>query len=216
MPRLPSATRPSSGRNRAVLLLGPTGAGKTPLGQLIEERGLWREECLHFDFGSALRRLVARNQPDELIGQKDIQLLCQVLESGALLEEEHFPIAGRILQSFMAAAGADRKTCIVLNGLPRHVGQARAVDAMLDVRVVVHLECSSETVLERIRANVGGDRTERTDDDLGAVDNKLAVFNRRTSPLLEHYRRRGATIETVEVTATMTPEEMWELLDRRR
>ena len=207
---------PPSGKNRAVLLLGPTGAGKTPLGRLIEQRGLWREKCLHFDFGDTLRQLVARNQPDELIGPKDIELLRRVLESGALLEEKHFPIAGRILQSCMAAGGADRNTWIILNGLPRHVGQARAIDAFLDVRVVVRLECSSETVFERIGANVGGDRTERTDDDLGAVGKRLAIFNRRTSALLEHYRRRGATIEVVKVTAAMMPQQMWELLDRRR
>jgi len=45
-------------RNPAVLLLGPTGAGKTPLGEMIEARGLWGMSCLHFDFGANLRAVV--------------------------------------------------------------------------------------------------------------------------------------------------------------
>ncbi len=49
-------------RNAAILLLGPTGTGKTPLGNVLAVRG-WRGlPCLHFDFGANLRELVARNQ----------------------------------------------------------------------------------------------------------------------------------------------------------
>ncbi len=204
----------TSAKNRAILLLGPTGAGKTPLGKIIEQRGLWQTRCVHFDFGANLRDLVYRNQPSETIGRQDIDFLREVLDSGALLEDEHFPIAERILKSFLAARAADRQTYIVLNGLPRHVGQARAVDSILDVRAVVHLVCSSETVIERIRTNVGGDRSGRVDDDLQAVRNKLAIFNRRTATLLEHYDRQGARIVTLDVTtADLTPVQMWEILN---
>ena len=196
-------------KHRAVVLLGPTGSGKTPLGETIRRRGLWGNECLHFDFGENLRDVVARNRPDKLIGREEIEFLRGALQSGALLEDEHFPIAERVLRRFMVAEGAGRQTQIVLNGLPRHVGQARAIDAILDVHALIYLECSIETVVRRIRINVGGDRTERPDDDPAAIRNKLAIFHRRTAPLVEHYRRRGATIETLEVTAEMTPEQAW-------
>jgi len=214
------AVRSSANSNRAILLLGPTGAGKTPLGELMQERGLWRAKCLHFDFGANLRE-VAGSHPSPFpvgegaISRRDLEFLRRVLESGTLLENEHFPIAERILRWFMAQHGADRQTRIVLNGLPRHVGQARAIDFILDLEAVVHLECSSETALRRIQANVGGDRTGRVDDDLAAIREKLRIFNQRTAPLLEYYRRRGARIETVEVTAGMTPEQIWEVLDQR-
>ena len=191
-------------RHRAVLLLGPTGSGKTPLGEWMQERELRGARCLHFDFGANLREIVARNRPDELIGRQEIDFLREVLESGALLEDEHFPLAERILCRFMATRGADPQTWIVLNGLPRHAGQAMAVDSILDVKMVVHLNCTSQTVVARIRANAGGDRSDRTDDDPAAVGRKLAIFNRRTAPLLAHYGRRGAEIVTVEVTAGMT------------
>ena len=126
-------------RHPAILLLGPTGSGKTPLGQLLEERGLWGTKCLHFDFGQQLRNVVRRNQSDGRFSPADIDFLRGVLESGVLLEDEQFPLARRILEAFIADRHADRRACIVLNGLPRHVGQAEAVDAMVDVQAVVHL-----------------------------------------------------------------------------
>jgi hypothetical protein len=43
----------------ALLLLGPTGAGKTPLGDWLEAHGLWGRPCHHFDFGANLRAVVA-------------------------------------------------------------------------------------------------------------------------------------------------------------
>ncbi len=200
-------------RNRALLLLGPTGSGKTPLGAMIERRGLGPAKWFHFDFGANLRDVVRRNCPDRWIGREEIEFLREVLRSGALLEDEHFPIARRILESFLARRGATQDTRIVLNGLPRHVGQARAIDQLLDVRTVVYLQCSSETVCQRIRNNIGGDRASRPDDDLHSVRSKLAIFNRRTTPLLEHYVRSAATVETVEVTAEMTAQRMWEMLE---
>lgn len=216
-----------AGRNRAVLLLGASGSGKTPLGEMIREQGLWGSPCLHFDFGANLREVVARSQTDEFasphpgplpvgegaFSREDVAFLREVLQSGALLEDEQFPIARRILESFMTRGGAEQDTWIVLNGLPRHVGQARAIDALLDVRLVVYLKCSQQTVLRRIRTNVGGDRTARTDDDLQSVRHKLAIFDRRTAPLAEHYGRRGASLLTIQVTAGMTAEHMWQTLE---
>jgi len=198
---------------RAVLLVGPTGSGKTPLGDLIAERGLWEARCLHFDFGANLRRIVDRNRPDHLISRADIDFLNEVLHSGALLEREHFPLAERILGAFLAENGADVQTTVLLNGLPRHVGQAEAVNAILHVEAVVSLRCSGETALERIRSDVGGDRTGRRDDDLESVRRKLELFAERTAPLLEHYRTMGAAVTTIDVTATMSADDMWAILD---
>jgi hypothetical protein len=43
----------------AILLVGPTGSGKTPLGALCEKKGLWQSRVFHFDFGAILRRIAA-------------------------------------------------------------------------------------------------------------------------------------------------------------
>ena len=213
-------------RPRAVLLLGPTGSGKTPLGDLFEQRGLqlrsWREPyCLHFDFGANLRRLVDRGVPEGGITREDLDFLRCVLEEGALLEDEHFPLARCIFEAFLArrqAASAvgnrGAGSLVVLNGLPRHVGQAEAMDGIVEVVAVICLRCDETDVSSRIAANVGGDRQGRTDDDLAAVRHKLRIYNERTSPLVSHYRSRGVAIETFAINTQTTPEDVWEQVAR--
>jgi adenylate kinase len=197
----------------AILLLGPTGSGKTPLGQVLEERGLWGHACLHFDFGANLREIVARNKPDESIGAEDITLLRRMVQGGLLLEDEHFPLAAQILRRFMVRRSPTPTTWIVLNGLPRHQGQATALEGIVDVRMVVYLECSAPVVAERILCNVGGDQEQRDDDDAETIRRKLAIFTERTAPLLHYYRSREVRIETVEVGPDTTAEEMWRMIE---
>ena len=198
----------------AVLLLGPTGAGKTPLGDLIAKRGLGNSDFVHFDFGENLRRLVRQNRPGAIIGREDLDFLHQVLDSGALLEDEHFRIAEAVLKSFLAEHNPDGRAKVLLNGLPRHVGQANAIDEIVSIETVICLASSSHIILERIRTNIGGDRAGRADDDLESIRNKLEIFAGRTAPLADRYRETGTPIHTLEVTATMSPEDAWHLLNR--
>jgi adenylate kinase len=195
-------------RFTAVVLLGPTGAGKTPLGDALEARGLAGSRCVHFDFGENLRRVVASGRPDAVVSAADIEFLRGVLETGALLEDRDFPLAERVLWRFLAERQADSRTWIALNGLPRHGGQAAALADIVAVRAVVFLECSAETVRARIAANAGGDRADRRDDGIEAVRRKLALFAERTLPLLDFYRDRGVRIVRLGVSAAMTAEEM--------
>jgi len=217
------ASRPARGRRRlrrrqrparppAVLLVGPTGSGKTPLGKLLEERGLWGRACRHFDFGEQLRRAAAGDERAAPLTASETEFLRGVLRDGALLEDEQFPIAEKILRAFLRRGGPG---WLVLNGLPRHVGQAADVDRLADVRAVVELTCGPETVLARIRSDAGGDRAGRDDDGAEAVASRLRTFAQRTAPLVEHYRRLGARIETVPVAADTSPEQAWQKLSER-
>src|SRR3990167_5701221 len=140
-----------SARRRALLLLGPTGSGKTPLGNLIEERGLWKLAWVHFDFGVQLRKIAAGEFSAGQFSDEDIATVDRVLKAGALLENEDFPLAERILRGFLAQRAPNPETCVVLNGLPRHVDQSKAVDAIVEIRTVLSLRCTSETVLQRVR-----------------------------------------------------------------
>jgi len=203
---------PTTTIRSALLLLGPTGAGKTPLGDMIARRGLWGHGWAHFDFGDQMRQIVADGRPNGQITQADVGFLRQVLQSGALLEDEQFPLAGRILQSFLDRSGPAADAWVVLNGLPRHVGQAEAMESLVQVRAVAELACTAEVVAARIQGNIGGDRTGRSDDAAAAVRRKLEIYRARTESLVDYYRRRLVPILRVEVTAEMTPQQMLERL----
>jgi len=207
--------RRDSEKTRALLLLGPTGSGKTPLGDFLEKRPLWGKSCSHFDFGRELRRVVAGENASVKLSREEVAFLEEVLRTGALLEDEHFYIAEKLLRAFIAGRRMGRDDLLVLNGLPRHVGQAEAVDAIVDVRAVINLSCPARVVMERIRTNRGGDRVGRTDDDVEAVRAKLRLFARRIAPVVDHYRKRGARIETVEVDEGTRPEDVWKALAER-
>jgi adenylate kinase family enzyme len=194
--------------HKALLLIGPTGAGKTPLGEYLQRHAFWDIPCIHFDFGQQLREVATRPPRDNLLTAADIRIVQTALATGALLEDNQFYIAGAILRGFIADHRVPDGTWVVLNGLPRHVGQAHDIQTIVSVEIVVQLACSAETILERIRTNAGSDRTGRSDDDLPAVKRRLETFQARTEPLLQHYRVTGVPIETVRVGPRTTPEDM--------
>ncbi len=198
---------------QAILLLGPTGSGKTPLGDRLERAGVWGRRCVHLDFGRELRRIATGGVAPEGLTGADAALLREMLETGGLLEDEHFRLAEAILRAFLAERRLGPGDLLVLNGLPRHQGQAEAMERIVDVQAVVHLCCPDEVAIERVRGNVGGDRRGRADDDARGVRRKLALFARRSRPLLDHYRRRGVRVVTIDVRADTRAEDMGAVLD---
>jgi adenylate kinase family enzyme len=195
---------------RAILLLGPTGSGKTPLGDMIAQQGIHGIRCLHFDFGSELRRIAAGRHAASLFGQNEVAFVKGVLQVGLLLEDEHFPLARKIFESFLERKGAGTGDIVILNGLPRHRGQAKDIRDMVDVRTLVVLECSAGDLLSRIKENTGGDRTGRVDDDIGLIQKKLETYRTRTAPLIEFYREHGAFILPIPVTASSDTRSLYE------
>lgn len=193
----------------AILLIGPTGVGKTPLGEYAEQHGYRGQRCAHFDFGAALRNVDATAEPIGELTAADVTFIHKVLTEGALLENETFYIASELLQAHIAAAGLGARDFVLLNGLPRHVDQARDVDTIASVKHVLHLHATPDIVHARINANSGGDRTERTDDAPEAVVRKLAIFEERTRPLIDHYRELGIPVTTVDITTQTTPTTIW-------
>ena len=193
----------------ALLLIGPTGVGKTPLGEYAEIHGFAGKQCTHFDFGAALRSVDESGVPVGTLSPDDVTFIHRVLTEGALLEDNTFYIASELLRAHIEAAGFGEGDYVLLNGLPRHVGQARDVDSIATVERVLHLHCTPEVVHARIRQNSGGDRSERTDDAPEAVVRKLAIFEERTRPLVDHYRGLGIPVADVEVTTESNPATIW-------
>jgi adenylate kinase len=194
----------------ALLLVGPTGVGKTPLGEYAEAHGFCGKRCTHFDFGAALRRVDRGGNPVGALTADDVSFIHKVLTEGALLEDETFYIASELLKAHVATAELGPDDYVLLNGLPRHVGQARDVDAIVRVQRVLHLHCTPEVVHDRIVLNSGGDRAERIDDAPEAVARKLAIFEERTRPLVDHYRVLDIPVTDIEITTASNPATIWQ------
>ena len=77
----------------------------------------------------------------------------------------------------------------VLDGFPRTIPQAAALDALLAERGGVTVIALTVHVDEVIRRLAG---RGRADDDAYVIKERLAVYSRDTEPVLEYYRRRGA------------------------
>ena len=182
-------------KEKAILLVGPTGIGKTPLGDLMEKKGLRGCRCFHFDFGANLRVLAAVLLGTHTLGtctsgthtlgthpfpekKNDVSpitvspildffspqeraVILDSLAGGALLENENFPIAEKILNRFVAEKGVGLDDLLIMNGLPRHAGQARDLERSVEVRAVVCLAGTAAVIKERIRLDAGGDRAGR-------------------------------------------------------
>jgi len=203
-------------RPSAILLLGPTGSGKTPLGEFLERHGIWGRRCAHFDFGQHLRLIASGQIQVPELTAAELRVIRESLGSGEVLEDEQFPIAAKSLRWFVAARGLAANDLVILNGLPRHVGQARDLDGITSILAVVNLKCSAETVYERIRLNSGGDRTDRCDDSVAQITWKLEQFAQRTLPLIEHYQRSNLPIIPVSVTVRTSAPEIHEHLQNLR
>jgi len=198
---------------KAILVLGPTGSGKTPLGAICEKKGLWGENCFHFDFGVQLRCIAEMGERSKFFTDKEMNFIKQTLETGALLENEKFYIAKKILFSFLKNRQVTKKDLLILNGLPRHIDQAKEIDKTVNIIKVVQLECPPEVVVKRININSGGDRTGRTDDSLKKVENKLKIFSLRTLPVIKHYNKIG--IEKINISVHTTAEKIYAVIEKK-
>ncbi len=196
----------------AILLLGPTGSGKTPLGEELERRGLGGRACLHFDFGANLRGLAAGSDQSGLLKAADLARIRASLVTGALFEDRDMPMIVGIFHSFIEARELRPGTLLVLNGLPRHVGQARGLAGTVSVMRIVLLEAEAPVILKRIRIDPGGDRSGRADDSLETVGRRLADYGERTRPLLDFYGALGVPVSKIGVTAAMAAAEMYAIL----
>jgi len=105
-----------------------------------------------------------------------------------------------------------QRDLLILNGIPRHTGQAKDMAGLATVRALIVLDCSVNDVFCRIEENVGGDRTERVDDNWVLVEKKLGIFRERTAPLVDYYAQKGCAVYRITVAGTMTTDRTYEEL----
>jgi adenylate kinase len=161
-----------------VLLLGPQGSGKgTQAKRIADEYGL-----THVATGDMLRKAIAAGTS---LGER----VQPILESGRLVPDDLMIELIRERLSDDETAGG-----FVLDGFPRTMPQAHALDAMLreigrGLTLAFELQVPDAVSIERLtkRAEEEG----RPDDTPEAIAERLALYHNETEPLVEHYRVNG-------------------------
>ena len=194
---------------RALLLLGPTGAGKTPLGWELEKRRLFGKKIHHFDFGENLRKVAQGLIPFE---EEDRKLIMDILKEGRLLKPEEFYLAEHLLNSFLTQVSFKKEDLLLLNGLPRNLYQAEKLSNFIEMEGVIYLKIDERTLFLRLKTDPAMDRKERTDDLEELVFKKLKWFREENLPLLEYYSAKGVKIIELSVSEKDTGESLYEKL----
>jgi adenylate kinase len=180
-----------------LLVLGPQGAGKgTQAERISKEFGL-----PHVSTGDMFRAAVAERSP---LGREVAPLLAQ----GALVPDE---LTIALIRERLARD--DARSGFVLDGFPRNLEQADALDRMLaeqgrQLDAILFFDVPDEVGMERAlsRARI----ENRTDDTPEVIARRLATYHAETEPIVEHYRATG---KLVPLHADRTKEEVWSEID---
>lgn len=202
---MPEAGVAAKGLGRAVIFLGPPGAGKgTQARQIAEGYGV-----PHLSTGDMFREHVGRGTPLGLRAKP-------IMERGELVPDD--------LVLSMVEDRISRPDCadgFILDGFPRTLPQAEKLDEILRRRfktdpLVVHFVVDQDQLMRRLTGrrtckvggeiyNIydhppkvsgrcdhdGGELIQRPDDREEVIGERLAAYEHQTRPLVDYYRRRG-------------------------
>jgi adenylate kinase len=164
-----------------LLLLGPQGSGKgTQAARMVADYGI-----PHVSTGDMFRAAIAAGTD---LGQR----VEPILAAGDLVPDA---LTVELIRERLAQPDARRG--FVLDGFPRNLAQARALDRMLDeigrdLDAVLYFELPDDVAIERLR---GRARAEgRSDDTPDAIERRLAIYHAQTEPLAEYYRARDRLV----------------------
>jgi len=196
-----------------VVFLGPPGAGKgTQAQRLAQEKGF-----IHISTGDLLREAVKRGTE---LGKK----AKEYMDRGELVPDH---LIVEMIKEKIPSEGN-----VILDGFPRTVAQAEALDAMLTgmgklVDAVILFDVPDEVVIERLSGRridpktgkvyhikynpppEGVEVIQRDDDREEVIKKRLEVYRKQTTPLIEYYKERGL-LKVID--ATKSPEEVYKEL----
>ncbi|MBO4917006.1 MAG: adenylate kinase [Bacteroidales bacterium] len=203
LPDIYVVDEPKDKNMKYYILFGPPGAGKgTQATAMVEKYNLH-----HISTGALLRKEIADCTE---LGLKAKNLI----EEGALVPDE--VVEGMIESEFRRVSGVDG---FLLDGFPRTIAQAEALDAILKrtgekVTSVVSIMIPDWMIVERIshRAAIEG----RTDDsDVTIIKSRIDTYHNQTEPLIDYYKKAGLYNEIDGIgTIEEVRDRIFELVDK--
>ena len=181
-----------------IIFLGPPGAGKGTQAQRICSA----LNIPQISTGDILRRAIKEQTPTGLKAKSYI-------DAGQLVPDD---VIIDIVRDRLAQD--DAKNGYILDGFPRTVPQAEALEGIAEINAVVDLDVADEKLIERLSgrrvclkcgatyhvsrlggetkcASCGETLVQRADDKAETVLNRLTVYHNQTAPLVDFYRGKG-------------------------
>ena len=184
-----------------IILLGAPGSGKGTQASLIEEK----YSLLHVSTGDIFRDNIKRGTP---IGLK----IKEIIDGGDLAPDE--------LTVGIVKERLQREDCsngYLLDGFPRNIYQAKALDEIDPPCLVLNISIPSEKLVRRLTGRrscatcknsfhidkigdskicptCGGELYIRKDDNIESVKERFLVYKSQTEPLIEYYTKQGKLV----------------------
>ena len=164
-----------------LLVLGPQGSGKGTQAKRISAA----HALPHVSTGDMFRAAIASGTE---LGRR----VEPILASGDLVPDE---LTVALIRERLSEE--DARDGFVLDGFPRNLAQAEALDRMLaeigrGLDAVLFFDLSDELAVERIRGRALDE--DRDDDTPEAIGRRLAIYHEQTEPVVERYRATGKLV----------------------
>lgn len=163
-----------------LIMFGPPGAGKGTQSKRLQEQ----YQIKQLSTGDMLRGEVTSGSD---LGNR----LKDIMDSGELVSDS---IIIEIIANCIAEPECEKG--FILDGFPRTVAQAEALDEMLQnmarkIDHVIVLNVDDEELISRVKGRAEEAGNTRSDDNEETVRHRLEVYNEQTAPLLPYYDAKG-------------------------
>lgn len=163
-----------------IILFGAPGAGKgTQAERLVSDRGM-----IQLSTGDMLRGAIAAGSELGIRAK-------EIMNRGDLVSDDI--MVGMIAERM---DGGDATSGFILDGFPRTVAQAEALDDMMtsrgdEIAHVIEIKVDEAALFARIENRAKESAGTRSDDNAETLRNRLAVYHENTAPLLPFYQAKG-------------------------
>jgi adenylate kinase len=163
-----------------IILFGPPGAGKGTQAQRIVDR----HGVVQLSTGDMLRTAIAAGSELGLQAKS-------IMDEGKLVPDD--VIIGMIADRMN---DEDCKNGVILDGFPRTIAQAKALDVMfasghIQLDQVIEIQVDEAALFARIENRAAEPGDARSDDTAEVLEQRLKVYHENTAPVLPYYRDKG-------------------------